>query len=341
MLTSHTHRFSPLCSRLGRAVRIVARAVATLLAALLPAALPELVHAEEHPTAALVIGNGAYTDVNSLRNAVNDARQICKELHSLLSFPASCQYDVPTRAAMQAHISDFIDSLPEDAVRIIYYAGHGLQIGGENYLIPTSLQLTPGEVSSVPEQAVSLSFLMRQLSRKQAYLTIIILDACRNNPLSTQEHPAAAAGLAEIRDIPDSTELLYATASNGVAIDDQGDNGTLTKNLLAHLHDAGTVDDIFKSVSLGVQSDTVGLTRIQKPELRSNFTGQHCLVRCTDAEILQERIADLAAQVQAGNENALGLLAEARAAQQKLHAAASNATKDEKWRKAAKHLPSF
>lgn len=276
---------------------------AMFAACLLAAGTPPARAATPPFTAALVIGNAHYRSVGELKNPQNDANDMCAALRSI-GFSTTCLVDVDTRVRMRAVMEDFVDSLPPGAVSVIYYAGHGVQIDGENYLIPTDARLTDEE--SVREQAVSLSFLMRQLRRHTGYLTVVILDACRNNPLATPGSPHLP-GLAQITDIPEATEVVYATAANEAAVDGTGRNGTFTKNLLAHLREPGTIDDLFKAVSHGVQSDTEALGHVQRPALYTNFSGQYCLVRCTTLESLQKQqmdaqraLADLKAQVISG-----------------------------------------
>jgi len=271
--------------------------------------------------AALIIGNAEYDSVGALKNPVNDARDICRELNGL-GFKTSCYFDVRTRVQMRSVIQDFVESLPSNAVSFIYYAGHAVQVNGENYLIPTGAQLR-NELALVSE-SVSLAYVMRELRRNQEYLNVVVLDACRYNHVATSS-AGAAQGLAQITDVPDGTMVLYATAADELALDGTGRNGIMTKNILASIREPGTVDDLFKQVSLGVQKDTQALGRPQKPALYTNFAGQYCLVKCTDLELLQaqkqqaaQKLADLQARVAAGDQGALAELAAARAANDKL-----------------------
>lgn len=271
--------------------------------------------------AALVIGNAHYASVGPLKNPANDADDVCAALRGL-GYRVTCAVDVDTRARLRALIEDFTEALPSNAVSVVYYAGHAVQVGGENYLVPVSARLP--DQDALVRQSVSLSFVMRQLRATESYLTLIVLDACRNNPLATPGQ-SLPAGLAQITDIPDATELVYATAANQPALDGEGRNGILTKHLLAHLKEPGSVDDLFKRVSLGVQSETAALGHPQTPALYTNFSGQYCLVRCTDLEMLQaqhrdaeQQIADLQARVAAGDQGAARQLAEARSANARL-----------------------
>lgn len=303
--------------RLGAIMLIDLLALGVVCPSLLAAPL-----ANAPPTrAALVIGNANYRHVGGLKNPANDAHDICGALQAI-GYRVSCFVDVSTRVQFRAVIEDFVESLPEGSVILVYYAGHAVQVNGENYLVPTDSRLTD-EAALVPE-AVSLSFLMNQLRRTSSYLDVVILDACRNNPLSGSGR-ALPQGLAQVTDIPDGTEVLYATAANEPALDGEGRNGILTKHLLAHLKEPGSVDDLFKQVSLGVQSETAALGQTQKPALYTNFTGQYCFTRCTDLEVLQQqrreaeqRIAELQERVAAGDGGALAQLDEARANNGKL-----------------------
>lgn len=268
---------------------------------------------------ALVIGNAHYVAVPQLRNPTNDAQDVCKSL-SDLGYQTFCYMDIKTRVQLRSIIQDYAEALSADSVSVIYYAGHALQMVGVNYLIPTDAKIQ-GE-SSVVTESVDLGYLMNQLRQTQSFLKVVIIDACRDNPLRSSAQPQE---LAQITDVPDGTVVLYATAADDLALDGQGRNGTLTKNLLAHLKEDGSIDDLFKRVSLGVQVDTAALGHAQKPALYTNFTGQYCFVRCTDLEVLQQQrraaelqISDLEARVNAGDQSALTQLAEVRANNQKL-----------------------
>jgi uncharacterized caspase-like protein len=258
---------------------------------------------------ALVIGNAQYESVGALKNPVNDAQDICDALRSL-GFTTSCYYNVKTRAKLRSLIQDFTESNPENSVSLVYYAGHAVQVNGENLLVPTAARLSTE--SAVQSESVSLSFVMRELQRSPHFLNIIILDACRNNPVApgTQSLPSGLAQV-QVTDLPDATEVLYATAANDLALDGEGRHGILTKNILASIRERGTVDDLFKQVSLGVQRDSQAMGKRQKPALYTNFTGRFCLVQCDEVESLQmekqlsdDRVVDLQNSLAAGNQRA-------------------------------------
>ncbi len=233
---------------------------------------------------ALVIGNAHYATVAPLKNPENDARDLCAALQSV-GFATTCAIDVPTRVQFRALIEDFVEGVPAQSATLIYYAGHAVQISGENYLIPTKANLT--DPASVASESVTLSFLMQQLGRTHAKVTIVALDACRNNPLASSGGKLPQ-GLADVTDIPNDTEVWYATTANKPALDGVGRNGTFTKHLLAHLHDNGTVDDLFKHVQSDVEEEAQQLGYVQKPVLYSVYKGKDdCLVQCEKLEQLE------------------------------------------------------
>ena len=130
---------------------------------------------------ALVIGNGAYTGVKALPNPPNDARAVAKSLRDI-GFTVSEGIDLD-RAAMQKATRDFLREAARAQVAVIYYAGHGVQIDGRNYLIPVDVELKAG--SNMTESMIDMDTIMAGLD-DQVRTNILIFDACRNNPLETQ-----------------------------------------------------------------------------------------------------------------------------------------------------------
>src|SRR5882757_6110065 len=130
---------------------------------------------------ALVIGNGAYTHVKALPNPSNDARSIAKSLRGI-GFTVSEGIDLD-RAAMQRTIREFLREAATAQVAVVYYAGHGVQVEGRNYLVPVDVQLQPG--SRMTDAMVEMDTIMAGLD-DQVRTNILILDACRNNPMAPQ-----------------------------------------------------------------------------------------------------------------------------------------------------------
>jgi uncharacterized caspase-like protein len=288
------------------------------LACLILALLPSAPRGEALPTAprfALVIGNAGYTAaVGALKNPLNDASDMCAALGAL-GFKTSCFVNVASRVQLRSLIQDFVDSLPDNAVTFVYYAGHAIQVAGENYLIPTTAQLQAP--STVDKESVTLSFLMREIRQTQNYLNLIVLDACRTNPWGSSA-AGFTPGLAQVTDAPARSVVFYATADDDVAADGTGRNGILTKNILASIREPGTIQDLFNHVGEGVRKDAEALGRQQQPALYTTFAGQFCLVKCSEAEDLQSRVAQLQAQVAAGDKSHQAELDAANAALRKL-----------------------
>lgn len=236
--------------------------------------------AQAHARVALVIGNAGYTAVKPLINPTNDAHDMCEVLGQL-GYRVACFQDIADRGEFKARIQDFVDSLSPKADVLFYYAGHAVQLKGENYLIPINARLRAE--SDIPRETISLTYLMTQLAQGRHHLNIVILDACRNNPWPDSLRDRAA-GLAPITAIPRGTMVLYATAADDVSGDGTERNGVLTKNLLANIRTPGlTVDDVFKRVSEGVQADSLAAVgHAQTPALYTNFTGEFCFAGCID-----------------------------------------------------------
>ncbi|MBO4771265.1 MAG: caspase family protein, partial [Bacteroidales bacterium] len=171
---------------------------------------------------ALVIGNGAYTVIPPLKNPANDARLMSKELKAL-GFEVIERTNI-TRDEMKEAVYNFGDRLRETkAVGLFFYAGHGIQVDGVNYLVPVNASLARKE--DVENVCFSINKVVGQLAYAQNDLNIIILDACRNDPFAT-----GGGGLAQF-DAPKGTLIAYSTAPGKTAADGDGDNGLYTEQL--------------------------------------------------------------------------------------------------------------
>ena len=202
---------------------------------------------------ALVIGNGAYTNVPPLKNPPNDARDMAATL-KVLGFSVSSAIDADQRT-MKRLIREFGQQLKSGGQGLFYYAGHGVQMRGRNYLIPANADIT--SETDVEDQAVDLNLVLGLMDEAQNGLNIVILDACRNNPF-TRSFRSAGSGLAQV-DAPTGTLIAYATSPGRVASDGQGRNGLYTSELLSQMRVTGiSVEEMFKRVRAGVQRQTSG-----------------------------------------------------------------------------------
>lgn len=203
----------------------------------------------EEKRLALVIGNSAYKKASALPNPVNDATDVGGALREL-GFEVMVGLD-QTRRDMEKMIREFGDRLAQErGVGLFFYAGHGIQYGGKNYLIPVDADI-PDE-DEVDFQAVDANLVLRKMSSAQNRLNIVILDACRNNPFARSWRSFRdldeSGGLAKMQ-LPRGTLILYATEPGKVASDGSGRNGLFTESLLEEMNKPGvTVEEMFKEV---------------------------------------------------------------------------------------------
>ena len=211
---------------------------------------------------ALVIGNGDY-DTSPLRNPVNDARAMAQVL-GRLGFAVTLKTDVDQRD-MERAINRFGKSLPKDGVALFFYAGHGLQINGRNYLIPIGKQIS--DAADVKYDAVDAGRVVDRMEQAHAMLNIVILDACRDNPFRGLR--SGGQGLAAMTG-GSGTIIAFATSPGSYAADGSGNNGVYTGALVRNLTRPGlSVEQVFKRTAAQVQKQRSE----QIPWFTSSFTG--------------------------------------------------------------------
>ena len=220
---------------------------------------PELVSVKSLPGSssnfdriALVIGNSRYPLIGTLKNPEHDARDIAAALREL-NFKVTIKLNVD-QEELEAAISQFGKRIKKDSLGLFYYAGHGVQVNGNNYLLPVHSGIK--KATDIRYKAVDLNLLVDELSLAGNGKNIIILDSCRNNPLPGESGRSSANGLART-DAPAGTLIAYATSPGSVAIDGDGRNGIYTKYLLANIFTPGIpIELVFKRVLQGVAADT-------------------------------------------------------------------------------------
>jgi hypothetical protein len=200
---------------------------------------------------ALVVGNGAYKSA-PLANPVNDARAMARALQEL-GFTVLLRENLSQPAFMGA-LREFGAALKEpDAVGLFYYAGHGMQIKGANYLIPVDAAIE-GE-DEVKYLSIDANQVLDKMEQAGNRLNIVILDACRDNPFA-RSFRSKQSGLAQM-DAPSGVLIAFATAPGAVALDGEGLNGVYTKHLLRNLSLPGLpVELVLKRVREGVAKET-------------------------------------------------------------------------------------
>ncbi len=229
---------------------------------------------------ALIIGNGAYAHVKALPNPPNDARAVAKSLRDI-GFTVSEGVDLD-RAAMQKMTRDFLRDAARAQVALVYYAGHGVQVDGRNYLIPVDVELKAG--SSMTEAMIDMDTIMAGLD-DQVRTNILIFDACRNNPMAQQVASAGsnraiegASGLAAPTSLGAGatlgagTLIAFATAPGQVALDGEGANSPFSAALSRHL---GTPGLEVQQMLTRVRAEVVSSTKNkQVPWSNSSLLGE-------------------------------------------------------------------
>jgi caspase domain-containing protein len=203
---------------------------------------------------ALVIGNANYTAVSSLPNPANDAREMANFL-SAAGFQVLQAADLEQRAMLRmiGRFAKLVAASGPDTVTLVFYAGHGLQLDGENYLVPVDAVIQ--READVPLQAMRLADLMNALSSMPMKTLIVMLDACRNNPFS-EIKKSSGRGLA-IVDAPSGALISYSTAPGTEAQDGDGANSPYTAALLKVGREEGVpIEQALKRVRLAVNEST-------------------------------------------------------------------------------------
>lgn len=199
---------------------------------------------------ALVIGNGSYADA-PLRNPVNDARAMAAALRELgFEVIARENADLPQ---LENAVREFGRRLERAHTGLFYFAGHGMQIKGRNYLVPINARIEHED--EVAYRSLDAGLVLDKMDSAKTQVNLMILDACRNNPFH-RLFRARRQGLAEM-EAPAGTLIAFATAPGAVALDGAGNHGVYTQHLLQEMRQRGQpVEQVFKRVRIGVAKET-------------------------------------------------------------------------------------
>lgn len=218
---------------------------------------------------ALVIGNSSYQD-SPLKNPVNDAKDMAQALKDL-GFTVELRVDA-SREQMLETIDKFGEKIESNSVVLFYYAGHGVQSNGNNYLIPVNA--TVAKESELEYRAINAGIILSKMEGLKDTLNIVILDACRNNPYS-RSFRSANTGLAQMK-APTGTLIAYATQPGAVASDGDGRNGLYTQEFLKVMKKPGLkIEEVFKEVRRSVITIT---NQQQTPWDSSSLVGDFSFV---------------------------------------------------------------
>ncbi len=247
--------------------RRAAPALGVLLAVLLVVAAPHAVAAQGQARIALVIGNSGYRDI-PLANPANDARLMSATLRRL-GFDVIERIDATQREMKLAifELGDRLEAAGKDAVGLFFYAGHGVQVDGQNYLIPLNAEIS--KERHVAIEAVGASWVLGQMEFAGNRVNFVILDACRNNPL-TRGFRSQVRGLAKMN-APTGSLVAYSTGPGDVAVDGDGANSPYTLALSRVMQVPGLpAEQVFKLVRDAVREAT---NDEQTPWEESSMTG--------------------------------------------------------------------
>jgi len=207
---------------------------------------------------ALVIGNSAYKNASSLPNTINDATAITALFKSVGFEVVISRTDLGV-VDFKRSVREFLITAENADMAVVYYAGHGIEIGGTNYLVPVDARLSRDY--DVDDEAVSLDRIIWALQSVRR-LRLILLDACRDNPFAAKLRSAGAratarGGLAKIEEVSADTLVAYAAKAGSISYDGDGVNSPYATALIRHLTEPGV--DI--RIALGrVRDDVVAMT---------------------------------------------------------------------------------
>jgi uncharacterized caspase-like protein len=230
---------------------------------------------------ALVIGNGDYKKV-PLKNPVNDARAVAKGLE-LAGFSVSQRENLNFRDVVNA-LRDFTDQSTRASIRLIYFAGHGLQIRGRNHLLP--IDVDDFQPDALPNKTTSLNDILDRLGELKEGASIVVLDACRANQFTTSGLVGPDGMKLTLRNKPKQglvgvnapygTLIGFSTAPGALAYDNPLEPTSIyAKHFVQNLqHKALPIEQFFKRVRTGVVDETA---RKQTPWESSSLTGDVCL----------------------------------------------------------------
>jgi len=233
-----------------------------------------VVHAESRH--ALVIGNSAYKNARALVNPRNDATAVATKLRSV-GFAVTERMDADNKGMKDA-LRQFTSLIPEGGVCLIYYAGHGVQIKGQNYLVPVDANMSAEY--EVPDETLPMDTVVRALEQAKSSLNIFVLDCCRDDPFARSWRGTRSAsgvgGLQVPADMPQGMFVAFSTSPGKTAEDGDGKNSPYTTALLEELGQPGLdFEKVFKNVGAKVVKVTNGT---QEPWFNSKFYGSFSFV---------------------------------------------------------------
>ena len=231
---------------------------------------------------ALVVGNSAYKSA-PLRNPTNDAKDMAAKLKSM-GFTVIERSNLTVKQ-IGSTLREFRSKLTPGSVALVFYAGHGVQIKGENYLPAVDADISGEE--DVPTQSLAMRQIMDVLEEAKTRLNLVFLDACRNNPYS-RSFRSASDGLNRVN-APSGTLISFATRPGSVASDGTGRNGLYTGALLEQMNNPNQpIEQVLKKVVSQVKA---GSNSQQEPWMEGSIEGEFCFGEC-GKQVSQSSVSD-------------------------------------------------
>jgi tetratricopeptide (TPR) repeat protein len=243
-------------------------------------------YAQEEKRLALVIGNANY-EKGKLKNPVNDAELVAKTLESL-NFDVILKKNLESRSEFIRAIREFGKKRAEYDVAFVYYAGHGVQVDNENFLLPTKEEFLTED--DVLDFGVSVQNILRYLESTSEKINILILDACRDNPFEIEWNATRSlkgSGLAKIPP-PTGSLIAFSTDAGRTAADGKDKNSVYCKSLCKNfLLEDVSIDQIFRNVRSDVSKST---NNKQRPIESSQLTGETFYLNRPTCDLLIDRV---------------------------------------------------
>jgi uncharacterized caspase-like protein/tetratricopeptide (TPR) repeat protein len=249
------------------------------------------VHAANEKRFALLIGNSTY-DSAPLSNPTNDVKDMGAALKTA-GFEIVQKENLDAEG-MKSTIRDFGERMKKnkDAAGFFFFAGHGIQVNGKNFLLPVGRKYKSEQ--DVEEYGLEINYVMHRLEEASSRISVVILDACRNNPFFDRKSKTfGSKGLAPM-DAPSGTLVAFSTAPGTEASDGSGRNGLFSKHLLTNIRIPGlTVEQIFKRTREGVERESGGN---QSPREESSLKGEDFFIFPLDGAVAVSPVIGNAAE---------------------------------------------
>jgi uncharacterized caspase-like protein len=231
---------------------------------------------EASPRFALVVGNGAYRRMGALRNPPNDAERIAEALRDT-GFLVTTVIDADRRMMLQ-EIRALAQNLTRSGgVGLFFYAGHAVQVDGENYLIPVGADIVTE--TDVEFEAVALAAILAHMEDSENELNMLMLDSCRDNPFSSVPDTrglSGTRGLSVVSSVPQGSVVMYATSPNQTATDGDGQNSPFAEAIVNNIRTPGqNLNTFLDRAGADVMQATGGE---QTPHISKLFFGEFSFV---------------------------------------------------------------